>query len=202
MPNFSLHGELLWYPLLWCNLPSWIPYVMVLDECFNWTFEPYANMTWEQSLSMNCTTYELSINGLSGNTVDLSCLLYTPPSCYNVPIAMNWWVVYLNEWTSCESSIDLSWVCFPAPLTLIGSTLYTNEWESCESSVDLSSIIPAPYIPSLQEVCDVGNTTDTDIEITDLAMWIILKSTDWTRHRITLVDDTLGNYNLDISAAL
>ena len=102
----------------------------------------------------------------------MSCLLYTPPACYD------------------------------APLSLQGTTLYTNEGTACESSVDLSSIIPAPYIPSLQEVCDVGNTTDTDIEITDKTMGIIMTSTDNTRHRITLVDDGLGNYNLDISATL
>lgn len=53
-------------------------------------------------------------------------------------------------------------------------------------------------VPPLQDVCDVGNITDTDIEIDGNTVGLIMTSTDGTRHRVTMVDDWLWNYNLDI----
>lgn len=72
-------------------------------------------------------------------------------------------------------------------------------WESIDMSCIATSIL---NIVDLQAACDNGNTTNTDIEITDIGKWIILKSNDWTRHRISLVDNWGGSYALDISAAL
>jgi hypothetical protein len=160
---------LFWFPVDGCAVERNKSYVLVFNGC-NWTMTPMGIITGEQYLTMDCDTYNLCISWDSGNCVDLSCLLYVPPTCY------------------------------PVPLSLDGYTLYTNQWTDCESSIDISSILPA--MQDLQGVCNIWHTTSTDIEVTDLAKGIVLKSTDGTRHRLTLVDDGLGNYNIDISATL
>lgn len=55
---------------------------------------------------------------------------------------------------------------------------------------------------TLQDVCDNGNTTTTDIEIVGNTQGVILTSTDGTRHRVTLVDNGAGSYALDIGPTL
>lgn len=58
---------------------------------------------------------------------------------------------------------------------------------------------PAPT-PTLAQVCAKGNTTSTDLEITDASKGIILINTDSTRLRLT--EDTDANNNRLVQTTL
>jgi hypothetical protein len=83
-------------------------YILVFDWC-RWNFLPYASVSGEQQLSIDCETGMLSISWLSWNTVDLNCLI---PLCYPANLEIEEWILYSNRWTDCESSVTLpaSWV--------------------------------------------------------------------------------------------
>jgi hypothetical protein len=73
----------------------------------------------------------------------------------------------------------------------------------CDQVIDMSCIVTTIFgTMTLQDVCDNGNTTTTDIEIIWATQWVILTSTDGTRHKITLVDNGAGSYALDIGPTL
>ena len=120
---------LFWFPVSGCNVEQGTCYILVFCWC-RWEFRPLGESTGEQTLSRDCQSYELTISGLGGNTVDLSCLI---PDCYNVPISIQpveWDTrIILNAWTDCESSIAVSSflpTCFNVPLYFDGASLYTN----------------------------------------------------------------------------
>lgn len=52
---------------------------------------------------------------------------------------------------------------------------------------------------SLQEVTDTGNTTNKDIEITDLTKGVVLTADGGRRVRITATDDGSGNLQLTMT---
>jgi len=112
MPIQTFHEDFLWFKIEACNVVQWWLYIIRFNvDCHKREFVPYASVSWEQQLSINCDTYELTISGTSGNTVDLSCLLYTPPTCYTIPVAIEAgeWGDYLvlNSWTDCQTSVFL-----------------------------------------------------------------------------------------------
>ena len=130
---------LFWFPVSGCNVEQGTCYILVFCWC-RWEFRPLGESTGEQTLSRDCQSYELTISGLGGNTVDLSCLI---PDCYNVPISIQpveWDTrIILNAWTDCESSIAVSSflpTCFNVPLYFDGASLYTNYGTACQESVE------------------------------------------------------------------
>jgi hypothetical protein len=73
----------------------------------------------------------------------------------------------------------------------------------CDQVIDMSCIATTIFgTMTLQDVCDNGNTTTTDIEIVGNTQGVILTSTDGTRHRVTLMDNGAGSYALDIGPTL
>lgn len=75
MPIQTFHEDFLWFKIEACNVVPWWLYIIRFNvDCHKREFIPYVAVTWEQTLSINCETWELTISWDGGNTVDLSCL--------------------------------------------------------------------------------------------------------------------------------
>jgi hypothetical protein len=82
----------------------------------------------------------------------------------------------------------------------IGGTVPTN---AATVQTALAAVFPSAGGSATSTLSDVvanGNTTASDIEITDATKGIILKTAEGTRARITLTQDTDGTLRLNLTS--
>lgn len=69
--------------------------------------------------------------------------------------------------------------------TFTGTTISDNV-STKVALQELETAVEATTTPSLDQVCAVGNTTPTDIEITDATKGVIIREPGLTRYRVTI----------------
>lgn len=96
---------LFWFPVVWNNLQRWHNYILVFDGCCRRDFEDLGAVMGEQTLAFDCVLWmahnQLTISGLSWNTVDITPRVPMTYDCTTGDI-------FLNEWGACETSINIS----------------------------------------------------------------------------------------------